>query len=123
GGLLGEGRRGGEGGGGGRAVGLDGKRLGADGGVGGHIEAQLQAGATICRGHGGGDRLTAAKQRRGPARRHAGHRHVEPLVRQVIVLQAERDGGRGTGANRDRRIIGQKIEPLDVARCVLGARR
>src|SRR5262249_60476050 len=26
-------------------------------------------------------------------------------------------------AHRDRRIIGQQIQPLDVARCVLGARR
>src|SRR6185503_12098857 len=68
--------------------------------------------AAIGRRHRRRHRLAAAQQRRGPAARHSGDGERQPLRRQLVVLQAQADGGGRAGTHRDRGIVGQQIEPL-----------
>ncbi len=93
---------------------LHGQGLGGQVGIGRHVEAQLQADALVGRRHRGRDRLAAAEQRRGPARRRAVDRERVALGRQAVILQPQRHRRGGSRPHRHRRVIGEQIEPLDV---------
>ena len=100
-----------------------GQGLRAETGIGRNIEAKLKCYVGVRRRHRGGDRLAAAQQRGGPAARHARDRELISLRRKAVILQAQRNVGRGARPHRDRRIVGHQIKPLDIARRLRRVRR
>src|SRR5262249_30178548 len=71
----------------------------------------------------GRDRLSAADQRGGPTRGGAGYGQRQPLRRQIVVLQSEVNRRVGSGSQRDRRIVCQEEQTLDVVLLLFGCCR